>query len=404
MKWTNFSFALLLFLCINAHSQGPADGEKIMVDPSAAMGGLSSQLFDSVGFIPLETTKASLFGSIWKMEVMGDYFVIGDQDTRSILVFQKDGKFISRIDKSVLKGDPGLNFTVDPINKLIITRLVNSPRTLFWLDLRGNIIRQESFNDIVYSVGTMGDSVLLIGPWNYSEKAPRADSMGYAIKYIKDQKVVRELLPVAVRPFRVTMTTSLPRPNYFYSSGQKDSLIFVGENYDYTIRVLNGSGLGHVYKLVFPRELSLPPDFLTNNEYRPKEEQFLKENLKMITGLRNVYLMSDHLFFETINSTFLNNNRYLSYDLRTAQLLSLERITSDGVSYFLPLLTGQPGSIVGCDGKSLYSVVSSLELFQAKEANKSKQPNYPPVLQQFFSSQGKDSNPVLVKLRFKANR
>jgi len=403
MKRIYFSFLLLLFFCIKVHSQGPADPVKIMVDPSAAMGGTSSQIFDSVEFIPLETSKESLFGSIWKMEVMDDYFIIADQDTKSILVFQKNGKFISRIDKSVLKADPGLNFTVDQASKLIVTRMVNSPNTLFWLDLRGNIVKQMSLDDILYSVGSMGDSVLLISPWNYSEKAPKADSMGYAIKYFKDRKIVKELLPVPIKPFRITMTTSIPRPNYFYSSGQKGSLIFVGENYDYSIRVLNRVGIQRVYKLVFPKDLSLPPDFLTNDDYRPKEEQYLKENLKKITSLRNVYLMNDHLFFETINSSFFNNDRYLSCNLRTGSIRSLERISSDSSSCFLPLMTGQPGSIVGCDGKNLYSFVSSLELFQAWEANKSKQPNYPSALQKYFTSQNKESNLVLVKIKFKEN-
>lgn len=403
MKRFAFPF-LVLFVFIQAHSQPSPPPQKILADPSTALGGTSSQLLDSVEFIPLETSKASVFGSIWKMEVMDDYFVIGDMDTKAILVFQKNGKFYSRIDKTVLKGDPGLNFTVDNTNKLIITRLVNAPKTLYWMDLKGHIVKELSLNDILYSEGSLGDSLVLISPWTYSEKPPGSDSIDYAVQYLSNNKIVNRLLPVPVKLFRIQMTTSMPRPNFFYSSGDPDKEVFIGENYDYTVRILNRSGIRQTYQLVFPQDLSLPADFLTNSTYREKEDQYLKENLKKIIALRNVYYTGDHLCFETLNSTFFNKDRYLYCNLKTGNMFSMERITSDSSSYFLPLLGQQEGGgIVGCRGKSLYSAVTSLELFQALEANKARHPNYPLVLQNYFATSTKQSNPVLIKMKFKEN-
>ncbi len=400
-RFALFYFSILVLT--QGHSQTTPSLQKIFADPSSAIGGASGQLFDSVEFIPLETNKSSLFGSIWKMEVMDDYFVIGDQDTRAILVFQKDGKFYSRIDKSVLKDDPGMNFTVDKANKLIILRLSNSPKTMYWIDLKGKVVKEQALNDIIYSVGSLGSSMVLISPWTYSEKPPKNDSIDYAIKYLENKTIVKRLLPVPIKPFRIVMTTSMPRPNFFYSSGDPNSIVFVGENYDYTVRVVDRSGIRQSYRLVFPQELSLPADFLTNSAYREKEEQYIKENTKKVISLRNVYLGNNHLCFETMNSSFFNKDRYLYYNLKTGVMLSLERIASDSGSCFLPLLSQQPGSIVGCNGRNLYSAVTSVELFQAFEANKVRHLNYPPVLQNYFSTSTKQSNPVLVKMRFKEN-
>jgi hypothetical protein len=296
-----------------------------------------------------------------------------------------------------------MNFSVDNTNKLIIIRLINSPKTLYWIDLKGNIVKELSLNEIITSVGSLGDSLVLISPWTYSEKPPRSGSIDYAIQYLRSNKIINRLLPVPVKLFQPKMTTAMPRPNSFYSSGDPDKLIFIGENYDYTVRLLNRTGIRQTYKLVFPQDLSLPADFLTNDTYREKEDQYLKENMKKIIALRNVYLTGDHLCFETINSTFFNRDRYLYYNLRTDNMLSLTRITSDSSSCFLPLLSQQAGGIVGCRGKSLYSVITSLEIFQALQANKARHPNYPSVLQNYFATSTKQSNPVLIRMKFKEN-
>ncbi|MEO9021742.1 MAG: 6-bladed beta-propeller [Ginsengibacter sp.] len=47
----------------------------IRIDPANARGGTTSQIFDEVNYIPLETTKESLFGQIDQLAVTEKYFV-----------------------------------------------------------------------------------------------------------------------------------------------------------------------------------------------------------------------------------------------------------------------------------------------------------------------------------------
>src|SRR5689334_22569280 len=78
----------------------PVDSSKtetLRIDPSNAVGGNASDFFTEVNYIPLETTGESLFGSISKLEITDDYFIIFDYNTHAILIFNKDGKFHAKI-------------------------------------------------------------------------------------------------------------------------------------------------------------------------------------------------------------------------------------------------------------------------------------------------------------------
>ena len=72
----------------------------LRIDPASSRGAAASQLFDEVQFIPLETTKESMFGSISQLHLTDDSFVIWDYDTKSILIFTKEGKYRAKINGS----------------------------------------------------------------------------------------------------------------------------------------------------------------------------------------------------------------------------------------------------------------------------------------------------------------
>ncbi|RZL13073.1 MAG: 6-bladed beta-propeller, partial [Pedobacter sp.] len=52
----------------------------LRLDPSTARGAAASQVFDEVKFIPLETTKESLFGSISQFVVTDGNYIVYDYD------------------------------------------------------------------------------------------------------------------------------------------------------------------------------------------------------------------------------------------------------------------------------------------------------------------------------------
>ena len=58
-----------------------AQSTTIRIDPAHARSGTASQIFEEVNYIPLETTKESLFGKIDQLAVTEDYFIMQSQLT-----------------------------------------------------------------------------------------------------------------------------------------------------------------------------------------------------------------------------------------------------------------------------------------------------------------------------------
>lgn len=93
MKRSHFTLLLILFGCaLKAQTT-----VTFRLDPGNARGGSTGQIFDSVQFIPLETSKESLFGSIDQLEMTDSLFIILDVRGHSILLFFRTGKFYKRI-------------------------------------------------------------------------------------------------------------------------------------------------------------------------------------------------------------------------------------------------------------------------------------------------------------------
>lgn len=76
----------------------------------------------------------------------------------------------------------------------------------------------------------------------------------------------------------------------------------------------------------------------------------------------------------------------------------------DMKSYYLPIIDASHYfQIYGLQyyGNHMFSSLSSLQMFAAREATKSKKPQYAPVLQEYFKTQNRKSNPVIVKMKLK---
>lgn len=92
------------------------------------------------------------------------------------------------------------------------------------------------------------------------------------------------------------------------------------------------------------------------------------------------------------------------YDTLSTKLISMERLVPDVHNYFLPILGN--GSMIVFDGLyfhkgAYYTPISSLEMFAANVSTKSKNPQYPEVLKQYFKTQTRKSNPVIVRMKLK---
>lgn len=87
-----------MFFCLfNVWSLQSAAQEKIYFEPKAALGGRQSDFISCKGVVIFETTPESKFDKYSRIIPTKDYFIIVDYSAKKILVFDKNGRFISKI-------------------------------------------------------------------------------------------------------------------------------------------------------------------------------------------------------------------------------------------------------------------------------------------------------------------
>lgn len=398
--------------------QPAQDTTLLRVDPDDALGGTATDLLKDVVYIPLENTPASVVGEIAKLEVVEKYFIILDRSLDQVLIFNRDGSFHTKCEKI-----PGLvkntamndnfnynmfgDFAIQREKQQIVVRTNLDKENLFVFNYDGDFsdkipLSKKNNGTRFWGYAFLnGDtSVYYVSPTIFK---PESDGTCAYELYLSDnfssnfkQEISYEQNNIAKG---IDATVNLAGP--FYYSGIKNSCFFV-RSYDYNIYNINANGIKSIYKVLLPLSYSVPIDFLVNEEkYRSKRREYLQKNNQLVYVISNVYSLDNMLIF-TINNNKYSNNKIFLYNTQNATVFSLLNISPDSSSFFLPIVN-KNNSIQACDGHHLYSSFSSLEMFAAKEEAQGKQPEYPPSLKQYFVSQNRKSNPVIVKLAPKTN-
>ncbi|MFD2144814.1 6-bladed beta-propeller [Mucilaginibacter antarcticus] len=390
---------LLCSLKVEAQKIIPVDSSKAMtlrVDPSNAMGGVVSDFFTEVNYVPLETTDESLFGSIAQLEVVDDYYIILDHNTHSILIFTKTGKFHAKI-KSV-QGS-GSNYIWDfCVNKwtkhIIFTK--DGYKTLSYADYDGKVVksvklqREDQAKDEIstshyYFISP--DKAISTGWYNkmdstdkywktyskslihYSNDDHKVYAQGLGFKD-EEANIADEIISSGLGPLTASGTDSV----YFYSKPYTNTIYSVTPN---TIKLS--------YKFIFPYFSSLPMDFITNKEYDKKRYEYFQKHNDAIFCVSNTFASGDNLIFRTATWGSGNKEDNLIYNLKTGTLIAYKHIAQDEKSYHLAIYdqatyNSFEGLLASTNGK-LYSSISSLGMFKAHEAAAEQKAQYPRYLQ-----------------------
>ena len=398
-----------LFFCTLLFSQASKVDSSIMktlrIDPSTARGAAASQVFDEIRFIPLETTKESLFGSISQLKVTDDSYIIWDYDTKAVLIFSRTGKYKGKINAGKIEKDPDnkdnqtfYGFTLKKENGQHVIQ-ISSGKYAFYFDLNAKLIRKVKgerwVSDDVFSDSTIVDQ-------GYLEKKDK-DSTYYEIGLVKNGKKLESYFPYS---------TDRYKKDQFYSggasmanSGIKDELFFV-RSYEYNIYKVTPKKLFLAYKIIFPANNSLPADFRDNPLYVGKRTEYFDKNPKVFFAIGSNYQIGDNLYVKATNWNWGGDEKKaFIYNLINKQLTSISDIEPDSLSQFLPVTDADVNvdfSNKGFhlfDGKYFYNSYSSLVLFKFKEQNQDKNRVYDPLLTEYFKTQDKKSNPVIIQLK-----
>jgi hypothetical protein len=383
--------------------------QTLRIDPSSAMGAPASELFDEIKYIPLETTKESTFGDVHRLRFVDNHYIIFDYDTRAILIFTAEGKYVSKITKSKMpvekdskKDNEVYYFDIEEDNgKNLI--MVYGPNSQLLFDLSGNYVKKrvvkEDEQTKIY-LGNNTDSFIR----GYTKN--KKDTINYSFAFLNGDSVLSTYLPYNTKRYQNDQYFSTSGDNPSFADSKKE--FWFTDYYSYNVYKGKANSLALAYRFVFPMNMTLPNGFLEDAKYKNKRMDYFRDHTEHVYALGNVREVHNKLYFTTASwSSSAKSN--LCYDFATGGLTSLTDIEPDKLSQFLPINDSGMGFSFSGRGFSLYqggyffTSCSSLAMFKFKEQSADKKPTYTPELANYFKTQSAKSNPVLILLKPKKN-
>jgi hypothetical protein len=392
------------------HAQVP----KLRIDPSRAYGGTVSEFFDHIEYIPLETTKESLFGDIGDLIITDSSFVIVDADTKSTLFFKLTGEFIRKM-RWMPNTFPDIKY--NNFNRLLqvhyISYVDERNNGLHYYTLTGALVNDPTLEKSIYPPGSIilepGYSVKF-GSCHFDFPSQIKDSSFYLVDIFKGDSLYKRLLPYNQKQKMsfcyLTKQISNDASKYIVKNGA----LYMSTPLEHCVYKITKDTVVKVFEVIFPRGISFSKDVLNI------QDAVLLDSAKKIPRpagtiyrLEKVFYHEKKLFlkgnspFYVFNATSEPTNIYnYVYDTVSHKIVSLERLTPDEATFFLPVFDYNGGlktkGLTYFNGV-FYSYVPSINMFEVNDKTKSKNPLYPPVLQEYFRTQNRKSNPVIVKMK-----
>ncbi|WP_341841584.1 6-bladed beta-propeller [Chitinophaga caseinilytica] len=383
---------------------------KYRIDPDQAYGGMVSEYFSEVEYIPLETTKESIFGDVHQLLPTDSGFVIGDRDTRSILVFSTKGKFIRKLNEYG-------NLHHDKVNNLVIVmKFASNMRSVIFMyyTLSGVPLpeRKQEFqlerNATGLKLLTPLSADFFLQSVGCTASDPGNGPCHFLSVYRKDA-LYKQLLPVRED---ISLATArihgyIPMPKVI-----ENGTALVSTPLDFGLYRVSADSAVKIAQIVFPGSRMLSADILRTKDPRVLDSirKSIDSRQELILNVENLFFLGNKLFFKLVvpvyaiaSQSAMNKYQYnFVYDTASGKLSTLDRVTPDEASWYLPLFSeGAKSGGAAIFQKQLYSHISSLQLFQSLDAAKARQAKFPPVLENYFKKSDRTSNPVIVRMKLK---
>ncbi len=411
LKQITLCLLLTLFFSKQTLAQGKVDSTAVVtlrLDPQNARGAAVSQLFDEVKFIPLETTKESLFGSISDLKIVKETFLIFDWDTKAILIFTKEGKFKNKIDATRIQKDKADNSksefygftTIEENNESLIQ--IHTEKYVHYFNLDGKQIKKVLNKDVKSNYDfKYADNKTVVRP-NFLLKNGK-DSATYEVG-IFNGKDSTGYFPYSIKRYETDeFWGGGPR---FYQYGVDNEMFYLNY-YDYNLYKITPAKLSLAYKIIFPANNSLPKDFITNPIYIKKRGEYFRNNPKVFYSLSSTYLIGNNLYLKMSNYGWDPDiKKSIIYNLKSGNITSIQDLEPDSLSSFLPI-TDASGNFYDFRNRGFhllkdgyfYTSYSSLAMFTFKEQLSDKYDKFSQEMQAYFKTQNKKSNPIIIQLK-----
>jgi len=410
LKYLSFITILLQLNVTFSYSQ---DITKIRINPEVANGGKFSELFDSVEFIPLETTKESLFGTTNKLVITDSSYVVGDFDTKSVYFFSINGKFLNKVklpfdDRLIMD----ISLEADKQRVAIRTlNLSNQKGDCKYFYLNGNMQNISITNIVKFDYVNqvyLGDGFSVIFDNIYLNRGSKAsDSVSHMIQILKDNRKYISYLPFSQSTHKLLCRLI---GGYSLAWGHplivNKSMFYLSEPLSHRVYKVTKDSIQPIFQFVLPSNRLISQDIITNNSIKSVDSlvDLITYDNKLILQISNISYVDNYLYFKFMPKVFLSSlssESEFQYNFlldKSNKLISFERITQDNTNFYLPII-GHTGKRDGLEiyKDKLYTSLSSLEMFN--NYDKSKESIYSDILKNYFKNENRKSNPVIIKYK-----
>lgn len=293
MKPTIFILCFILFTCYKNSNARDHNIPDVKTFTFKEAGGVleDTVFFKSKKIIPLETNDLALIGQIDRICMAEDTLFVLDQQSNSVIVYDKDGKYINRI-RNVGKGPKEYinigDISVDNLNKELVVLCAHPSKVQFY-SYQGKFLREESLGERYYShLGTDGRYIYFHDNTNVNKKKEVAvydRQLNHKADILEHGKVFEnnELGTVTLFGHGNSMT--------------QDSSIHIVRGFDNTIYEAKYGKVYPKYKLDF-KECTLPESLL-ESKMKPFEFLDLCREKHYVVSLEEVIENSRRVLFTT---------------------------------------------------------------------------------------------------------
>ncbi|WP_246022599.1 hypothetical protein [Filimonas effusa] len=237
---------------------------------------------------------------------------------------------------------------------------------------------------------------------------PGVDTVYNLIQIYQKDKLIRSFLPYNQKKNLgfCTIGGALSVPNTADDRGN----VYVSTPLEHFLYKISKDTAIKLGQFIFPADRSVSDDIIYSEDKNAVAKAFKKTSgIKTILDVSNVFFHKNLLFFKINTRQFTSfqgsEGVYLYnfvYDTSSGKAFSLERATIDSLSAYLPVL-GNNSHVKGLVNYKgyIYSTLSSFQLFSAYDKLKSGNIKFPAVIEKYFATQNRKSNPVIVRMRIK---
>jgi hypothetical protein len=180
---------------------------------------------------------------------------------------------------------------------------------------------------------------------------------------------------------------------------------------DHIVYKISKDSAEKMFQFVFPFKRTLGKEVYTSRDrrYIDSVRRAIDNDQNIIMDVSNIFYNRSYLFFKINTRVYasylgsdINNQYNFLFDTTSNKLVSIERMLPDKSCFYLPIAdNGLKISGLNFYRQNFYTSLSSLKMFTEMEKTKDKNPQYPSALQEYFKTQNRKSNPVIVKMKLK---